>query len=89
MTLTEIALSPVLARHCPSLPVACAAVGGPQTRNRATLGGSLAGGSPAADPVPPLFAADALVDVVSISARREVPIAEFFTGPGRTVLAPD
>ncbi len=31
----------------------------------------------------------ALVEIVSISARRDVPIADFFTGPGRTVLAPD
>jgi carbon-monoxide dehydrogenase small subunit/xanthine dehydrogenase small subunit len=88
-TLHEIATSPLLARHSPALPVACAGIGGPQVRNRGTIGGSLAGGSPAADTVPPLVVADAVVDVVSISDRREIPITGFFTDVGKTVLAPD
>jgi xanthine dehydrogenase iron-sulfur cluster and FAD-binding subunit A len=89
VTLAEILGSAVVDRYCPALPMACAGIGGPQIRNRATLGGNLANASPAADTVPPLYAADALVEVVSISERREVPIAEFFTGPRKSVLAPD
>jgi len=89
VTLHEVATSPLLARHCPALPVACAGVGGPQVRNRGTLGGSLASGSPAADTVPPLVVADAVVELVSISDRREIPVAELFTGVRKTVLAPD
>jgi carbon-monoxide dehydrogenase medium subunit len=81
--------SPLVARHLPSLPQACAVIGGPQIRNRGTLGGNLANASPAADTVPPLYAADAVVEVVSVSARREVPITRFFTGPRRSVLARD
>ena len=64
-------------------------VGGPQIRNRGTLGGNLANASPAADTVPPLYAADAVVETVSVSSRREVPVAEFFTGPRESVLARD
>jgi len=88
-THTEIIASPLVARHLPSLPQACAVIGGPQIRNRGTLGGNLANASPAADTVPPLYAADAVVELVSVSGRREVPVAEFFTGPRQSVLAPD
>ena len=64
-------------------------VGGPQIRNRGTIGGNLATASPAADAVPPLMAAEATVDLVSANGRRSVAIADFFTGYRRTVLEPD
>jgi carbon-monoxide dehydrogenase small subunit/xanthine dehydrogenase small subunit len=88
-THTEMMASAAVARFAPALPAACAVVGGPQIRNRGTLGGNLANASPAADTVPPLYAADAVVEVVSVSARREVPIDRFFTAPRRSVLAGD
>jgi CO/xanthine dehydrogenase FAD-binding subunit len=88
-THSEMIASPLLRRWVPALPEACAVIGGPQIRNRGTLGGNLANASPAADCVPPLYAADAVVELVSISARREVPIDEFFTGPRRSVLEQD
>src|SRR5439155_646015 len=56
---------------------------------RGTLGGNLANASPAADTVPPLYVADAVVELVSVSARRDVPVADFFTGPRQSVLVPD
>ena len=75
-------------RYAPALPAACAVVGGPQIRNRGTLGGNLANASPAADTVPPLYAADAVVELVSVSSRREVPIARVLHRAAReTVLA--
>ncbi|HKC10450.1 MAG TPA: FAD binding domain-containing protein [Vicinamibacteria bacterium] len=89
VTHAEIMGSALVDRYCPALPMACSFIGGPQIRSRATLGGNLANAAPAADTVPPLFAADALVEVVSVSERRDVPIAEFFTGPRKSVLAPD
>jgi carbon-monoxide dehydrogenase small subunit/xanthine dehydrogenase small subunit len=88
-THTEMMESTLVARHVPALPPACAVVGGPQIRNRGTLGGNLANASPAADTVPPLYAADAVVETVSISSRREVPVADFFTGPRESLLARD
>jgi carbon-monoxide dehydrogenase small subunit/xanthine dehydrogenase small subunit len=89
VTHAAIADSPLVDRWCPSLPLACAGIGGPQIRNRGTLGGNLAKSSPAGDTIPPLLAADATVHLVSISDRRDVPIEEFLTGPGQTLLAPD
>ena len=88
-THAEMIASPLVARHLPSLPQACAVIGGPQIRNRGTLGGNLANASPAADTAPPLYAADAVVELVSVSARRDLPVADFFTGPRRSVLASD
>jgi CO/xanthine dehydrogenase FAD-binding subunit len=88
-THTEMMRSPLVRRAAPALPSACAVVGGPQIRNRGTLGGNLANASPAADTVPALFVADAVVEVVSVSARRNVAITKFFTGPRESVLEPD
>jgi carbon-monoxide dehydrogenase small subunit/xanthine dehydrogenase small subunit len=89
VTHAEMMRSELLGRYLPALPQACAVIGGPQIRNRGTLGGNLANASPAADTVPALYAADAVVELVSVSERRQVPIAEFFTGPRQSVLAPD
>ena len=88
-THTELMRSALVARYAPALPQACAVIGGPQIRNRGTLGGNLANASPAADTVPALFVADAVVELVSVNGRREVPIANFSTGPRRSVLAAD
>jgi xanthine dehydrogenase small subunit len=88
-THTEMMRSPLVASFAPALPEACAVIGGPQIRNRGTLGGNLANASPAADTVPPLFAADAIVEVASVSARRDIPIGEFFPGPRQSLLARD
>ena len=88
-THAEMMASTLLRKYCPALPIGCSWVGGPQIRNRGTLGGNLANGSPAADAVPALYVADAVVHVVSVSDRRDVPIDQFFTGPRQTILAGD
>ncbi|MFI6600020.1 FAD binding domain-containing protein [Nonomuraea sp. NPDC050536] len=59
-----------------------------QIRNRATLGGNLANASPAADCVPPLVAASAMLRLRGPDGSRVVPVDRFATAPGRTVLKP-
>lgn len=59
-----------------------------QIRNRATLGGNNCNASPSADTTPGLLISDAVVNVVGKDGARDIPIDEFFTGPGRTVLKP-
>jgi carbon-monoxide dehydrogenase small subunit/xanthine dehydrogenase small subunit len=88
-TYAELAASPFVARHAPALRTACAIAGSPQIRNRATLGGCLASAAPWVDALPALLVADAVLELVSISSRRDVPVASFLTGPAQTVLAPD
>src|SRR5262249_8627312 len=40
VTHAEICDSPLVDRFCPALPLACAGIGGPQVRNRGTIGGN-------------------------------------------------
>ena len=54
-----------------------------------TVGGNLATASPAGDGLPPLYTADAFVELASVRGTRRVPVAEFVTGPKRTVIEPD
>jgi CO/xanthine dehydrogenase FAD-binding subunit len=78
-----------LGGRLPGLAMASRTVGSPQIRNRGTVGGNLGSASPAGDALPPLLASDAVVVVESVRGSRRVPVAEFFTGPKRSVLAPD
>jgi CO/xanthine dehydrogenase FAD-binding subunit len=73
----------------PCLAQASRTVGSPQIRNRGTVGGNLATGSPAGDSHPPLLAACAELEVESVRGARRIAVREFFVGPKRTVLAPD
>jgi CO/xanthine dehydrogenase FAD-binding subunit len=78
-----------LAGPLPGLAIAARTVGSPQIRNRGTVGGNLATASPAGDGLPPLFAADAVVEVASVRGVRRIPVAEFVTGPKRNAMADD
>jgi CO/xanthine dehydrogenase FAD-binding subunit len=83
------AMRPPLADALPALAEAARTVGGPQIRNRGTIGGNLGTASPAGDALPPLLVADARVRLVSIRGEREVALQEFLLGPKRNALAGD
>jgi CO/xanthine dehydrogenase FAD-binding subunit len=72
-----------------ALAEASRTVGGPQIRNRGTLGGNLGTASPAGDALPPLLAYGAQVELASTRGSRVVPLQEFLVGPKRTALEPD
>lgn len=76
-------------RHYGALAEAASWVGSLQTRHRATVVGNLCNASPAADTAPALIAYRAVVHIAGPDGERQVPIEEFFAGPGRTVLAAD
>jgi CO/xanthine dehydrogenase FAD-binding subunit len=78
-----------LGDRLPSLAVASRTVGSPQIRNRGTVGGNLGTASPAGDALPPLYVADAEVELASVDGTRRVPIGEFVTGPKRTCARED
>jgi CO/xanthine dehydrogenase FAD-binding subunit len=78
-----------LGERLPGLAIAARTVGSPQIRNRGTLGGNLGTASPAGDGLPPLYVADAEVEVASAAGTRRVPVAEFVTGTKRNALRPD
>ena len=83
------AMEPGLAELLPALAEASRTVGGPQIRNRGTIGGNLGTSSPAGDALPPLLVCGAVVKVASVRSERQLPLQEFVTGPKRNVLAAD
>src|SRR5207249_4120893 len=85
-TLRAIETHPVVRECYPALERACAEVGSVQIRNLATLAGNAANASPSADTSPALLVYDAEVEIAGPSGTRSVPIAEFWTGPGGTLL---
>ncbi len=86
-THTGVLESALLAEYCPALVESAKDIAGPPIRNRGTVGGNLVNASPAADLAPPLLVYDALVVLAQSDFESEVSIAEFFTGPGQTMLA--
>lgn len=88
-THTDILESSLLAEHYPALCEAAADIAGPPIRNRGTVGGNLVNASPAADLAPPLLVYDARVVLAKAGSQREIPLLDFFTGPGQTVLSAD
>lgn len=88
VTVGELLASPVLATRLPALRDAARDFADFLTRNKATLGGNLANGSPGADLVVPLLALDATVVLAGLSGERAVPLDAFLLGPRRTVLRP-
>ena len=63
-------------------------IGSKQVQGRASPGGNLCHGSPAADSVPAMVAAGAVLTIQGPKGRRTLPVEQFPAGPGRTNLAP-
>ncbi|PEQ14226.1 molybdopterin dehydrogenase [Novosphingobium sp. PC22D] len=80
---------PTLAEHLPAFTAALRHVGHYQTRNRGTVGGSVALGEPAAEMPATAVALGARIEITSASGTRTVPADEFYLGPYMTVLEPD
>jgi CO/xanthine dehydrogenase FAD-binding subunit len=88
LTYTE-AMQPGLAGLLPALAEASRTVGGPQIRNRGTIGGNLGTASPAGDALPPLLVEGAEVEVGSTRGARTVALRDFLVGPKRNALEHD
>jgi carbon-monoxide dehydrogenase medium subunit len=87
--MSQVLASADIERMFPALPSACREFAGPPIRNRSTLGGNIVNASPAADLVPPLIAYDASIVLSCAGGDRVLPLAEFFVGPGQSVIEPE
>jgi carbon-monoxide dehydrogenase medium subunit len=88
VTAAALVADPLVREHAPILAKVADRLASPQVRALATIGGNLANASPAGDLINPLLLLDAVLTLVSRDGSRDVPVAEFFTGPGRTVMTP-
>lgn len=88
VTCMELIEDAAFARAWPGIVDAVKYIGSIQVKGRATMGGNLCNASPAADSVPALIAAGAVACIAGPNGKREVPVADFVTGPGKTMLAP-
>lgn len=61
-------------------------IGSTQVQGRATMGGNLCNGSPAADSVPGLIAAGAVASVVGPNGRREIKVEDVMLAPRKLAL---
>lgn len=88
--LKEIVASQLIQEQVPLLAQAVQEMASLQVRNSATIGGNLCTASPAADTAPPLLALKAELNLLDSQGQEErLPLSDFFTGPGQTVLGPD
>ena len=80
---------PAVSVSYPALIDAVSLVGSIQIQSRATLAGNLCNASPAADTIPAMAVLGARARVVGPRGERLVPVEEFCTAPGQTVLKDD
>jgi CO/xanthine dehydrogenase FAD-binding subunit len=85
-TAADLIRDEVAAEHAPILPQVADRLASAQIRNVATIGGNLANASPAGDLIIPLLLLDARLVLASVEGRRTVPVDQFFTGPGESIL---
>lgn len=83
---SHIYADPIIKKHIAVLGEAVNMVGGPQIRAIGTIGGNTCNGVTSADSASTLFAYDAILELTGPDGVRQVPIREFYTGPGRVAL---
>lgn len=88
VVLSDLVRNEHIQKFFPALVDAVSTVGSIQIRNRATLVGNICNASPAADTVPVLMVHGASVTVAGTEGKRNVPLKDFFLGPGKTVCRP-
>ncbi len=70
----------------PGVVEAANLIGSTQIQGRATLGGNLGNGSPAADSVPALIAAGAVATVAGPDGKRDIPVEDVMLAPRKLSL---
>jgi CO/xanthine dehydrogenase FAD-binding subunit len=69
-----------------ALTEASALIGSIHIQNRASVGGNVCNAAPSADTIPSLLIHEAVAHTARVSGGRNIPLIDFFAGPGQTVL---
>ena len=85
----ELEEHPTLKNDWPGIVEGANLIGSTQIQGRATMGGNLCNGSPAADSVPCLITADATATVVGPNGKRDVPVKDIMIGPRQLSIGRD
>ena len=84
--LADVAADEAVRRHYPAIAHAASQTGTPQIRNMGTVVGNICNAAPSADNVPALLVMGAHLLAEGPGGRRDLPLADFFRGPGKTAL---
>lgn len=88
-TFSDLRADATIAAEFPLLDKASSWIGAIANQTRATLGGNLVNGSPAADSSPALLVYDAEVELVSVRGKRRMSYCEFHTGYKQNAMMAD
>lgn len=88
-TFREIHENPIVAEYLESLCMAADTPGGPQLRAVGTIGGNVCNGITSADTASSVVAYNATMRVRGPEGDRDIPVGEWYTGPGKTSRAHD
>jgi carbon-monoxide dehydrogenase medium subunit len=86
VTGAELKEHPKLSKIWPGVVEAANLIGSTQVQGRATMGGNLCNGSPAADSVPALIAAAAIATVVGPKGKRDLKVEDIMLAPRKLAL---
>jgi CO/xanthine dehydrogenase FAD-binding subunit len=87
-TVGKVAAHPDIRQDYAALAMGAGLIGSVQIQNMATVGGNICNASPSADTAPALLALGAHAVLASAQGERNLPLEDFFQGPGKTALQP-
>jgi carbon-monoxide dehydrogenase medium subunit len=85
-TIRSLETSSLIRRLYPVISEAAGQLGSAAIRNMATVGGNLCNAAPSAETAPALIGLSAVARIIGVDGERSVPVEQFFTGPGTTIL---
>jgi len=86
VTMNRVASHPDVLKYYAHLAEAARSVASYQLRNRATIIGNICNASPAGDTIGTCMCLNGVLNIHGVSGMREIPLSNFFLGPGKTVL---
>jgi carbon-monoxide dehydrogenase medium subunit len=88
VSVSQVAASALVGEKYPALAEGAREIASLQIQNRATITGNICNAVSSADSAPPLLALGAKLQLVRRGGERIVDLADFFSGPGQTIIEP-